>query len=512
MKRILFFLLAPFLLLSPSLFAQDGNNPVSYSNLALQFSTQNYKGDAATGLFPTVANVKGLGSFLDNPASMALVEKNYFNFSIGNNQFESENAYLSNSITTEDNSTNLGSMGVVYKFPTVQGSFVLGAGYNRIKNQNMLARVDARNNQSTITDAFREPTSDYQDIAFNTYAIDWGDTDSTYLESIFRIGLPNYPGIDQNAEISYETNMSEYSIFFGTEFKKNLYVGASAGIIGGTYSYRRNFLESDSQNDYNANFVPSDAPNQYTDIDNILTHDKIDADILGFSVRAGLIYQFSPRVNVGISYLVPSTIVVREDYYSSIKTELDDNSSPFISDFASDETYEYRIKKPGRLSAGFALQNMGNFSLAVSGELVNYANLRLDLVSGNDMGYDEKVAVRQNENDLDAFMKKNYRMAFNLKTSLGYQIDDIIHLNAGYAFFQGKSKVFEADRNVVSGGFSTNITNDLVFDLNGQYSFWDDRFDLYNYYDYSSNVARSETVNQNISNFKIIAGLRFMFN
>jgi hypothetical protein len=499
-------------LLSPSLFAQDGNNPVSYSNLALQFSTHNYKGDAATGLFPTVANVKGSGSFLNNPASMALVKRNYFNFSVGNTRFESENSYLSNTITTEDNSINLGNMGVVYKFPTVQGSFVVGAAYNQIKNRNMLARIDGRNNQSTITDAFREPSSDYQDIAFNTYAIDWGDTDSTYMESIFRIGFPTYPGIDQNAEISYETNMSEYSIFFGTEFQKNLFVGVSAGIIGGTYSYRRNFLESDGQNDYNGNFIPSDTPNQYTDIDNILTHDKINADILGFSLRAGLIYQFSPKVNVGISYVVPSTLVVQENYYSSIKTELDDGSTPFESDFASAETYEYRIKKPGTFNAGFALQDIGNFSLAVSGELINYANLRLDLVSGNDMEYDEEVAVRQNEDDLDTFMKRNYQMVFNLKTSLGYQIGDMVNLNAGYAFLQGKSKVFAADRNVISGGFSAKITNDLIFDLNGQYSFWNDRFGLYDYYDYSNNVARSETVDQNISNLKIIAGLRFMFN
>lgn len=509
MKRILFFLLVPFLLPSYSVFAQDGNNPVSYSNLALQFSAQNYNGDAATGLFPTAANVHGYGSFLDNPASMALVEKNYFNVSVANNRFESENSYLSNSLTTEGNATKLGNMGVVYKLPTLQGSFVLGAGYNRTNNQHMNARLDARNNQSAITDAFREPSSDYHDIAFNAFAIDWGDVDSTYMESIFRIGFPTYPGIDQNAEISYETNMGEYSFFFGTEFKKNLFVGVSAGITGGTYSYRRNFLESDSQNDYNSNFIPSDDPNQFTDVDNILTRDEIDANILGFSLRAGLIYQFSPKINVGISYLLPSTLVVQENYYSSIKTELDDGSTPFESDFASDEAYEYRIIKPGRLNAGFALHDIGGFSLAVSGELINYANLRLDLTSGNDMGYDDEVAVRKDQDDLDAFMKNNYQLALNLKTSLGYQIDEDIELNAGYAFFQGKSKVFEADRNVISSGFSTKFTHNLIFDLNGQYSFWNDRFGLY---DYTRNVARSEVVNQNISSLKIIAGLRFLFN
>ena len=39
-------------------FAQDGSNEVLYSNLALQFSSQNFNGDAGTGYFPSVAAPK----------------------------------------------------------------------------------------------------------------------------------------------------------------------------------------------------------------------------------------------------------------------------------------------------------------------------------------------------------------------------------------------------------------------------------------------------------------------
>lgn len=511
MKRILFFLLVPILFESNTM-AQDGNDPVSYSNLALQLSSQYYNGDAATGLFPSVANANGYGSYLDNPASVALIKENYFNFSLANNRYERENVYQNNLVLTEYNATKLGNMGVVYKLPTSQGSFVMGAGYNRINNQNMRTRLDARNNQSTITDAFREPTSDYYDIAFNTFAIDWGDTDSTYLESIFRIGLPNYPGIDQNADISLQTNMGEYSAFFGTEFRKGLFVGVSVGLTGGTYTYRRDFLEDDSQNDYNANIIPSDNPNEYTDIDKILTHDEIDADIVAFSLRTGLIYEVSPNLNIGLSYLIPSTMVIRESYYSSIRTELDDGSTPFESDFASNEDYEYRIKKPGQLNAGISLQNIGKFDLAFSGEMINYANLRLDLISGNNISYDDDVVLRRKQDDLDAFMENNYNLVINLKTSLGYQVADDFKVKLGYAYFPGKSQVFEADRNVLSGGISTKVAKNIILDLNGQYSFWDDRSVEYNYYDYSSNIARSEVVDQQVNTVKFMAGLKFYFD
>jgi long-subunit fatty acid transport protein len=248
-----------------------------------------------------------------------------------------------------------------------------------------------------------------------------------------------------------------------------------------------------------------------TDISSILTHDEIDAEILGFSMRGGIIYEVSPKLNVGVSYLIPSTLVIRESYYSSILTELDDGSTPFESDFASDQEYEYRIKKPGQLSAGFALKDVAGFSLSISGEYIDHSNLSLDLVTGNDLGFDAEVDLIDQQSDLDASMEENYNQVINLKSSLGYRINNQFNMKAGYAFLPAKSKVFEADRNIISGGFSANITENIVLDINGQYSFWEDRSELYNYYDYSDDVARSEVVDQQVSTFKILAGIKFLF-
>ena len=511
MKRILLFLLIPMLFLSFNVKAQDGSNQVSYSNLALQFSSFNFNGDAATGYLPSVASLNGYGSYAENPAGVALIEDSYMSFGLFNNQVEYESSYLGNSVLTEDNNTRLGNLGFVYTLPTEQGSFALGGGYNRLINSTGVYRIRGRNSESTITDDFREPSSDYYDIAFETYAIDWGDVDSTYLESIFRIGFENYPGITQDAEIKHSTNIGEYSIFFGTEFQKNLFFGVSAGLISGTYSYRRNFLELDDQNDYDANFIPSDTDGEFTDIDRILTHDEIDANIRGLSLRSGIIYEVSPNLNVGVSYLLPTTLVVREKYYSYIKTELDDGSTPFQADFASNGNYEYRIKKPGQLSAGISVHDLANFSFSVSGELINYSNLGLDLTTGNNLSYDDDVVIRTEQDLLTDFMADNYNKVINLKTSLGYSFDEYVDLKAGYAYLPSKSKVYEADRNVISAGVSARVFESIIFDLNGQYSFWDDRSELYSYYDYADDVARSEVTSQQVSTLKIMAGIRILF-
>lgn len=511
MKRILFFLLVPSLFISSKLNAQDGNTQVSYSNLALQFSSWDFNGDAGTGLFPSVASPNGYGSFADNPASIAFIENGYVSFSLFNNRSDYENSYLGNTIKAEDQSTKLGNLGFVYKMPTEQGSFVLGGGYNQISNEREVYRVGGRNSESTITDVFREPSSDYYDIAFDTYAIDWGDVDSTYLESIFRIGFQEYPGITQDAEITHTTNIGEYSFFFGTEFQKNLFVGISAGLTAGNYTYRRDFLELDDRNDYNFNFIPSDVSDEGTDIHSILTHDEIDAEILGFSLRSGLIYKVNPKLNIGVSYLFPSTLVVRESYYSSIRTELDDNSTPFEADFASGQDYEYRISRPGELKAGIALNNIGKFNFSVSGEMINYSNLELDLVSGNDLDFDQEVELRDEEESLESFMGSSYQRVINLKGGIGFDVNDDVTLKAGYGYLPGKSNIYEADRYIISGGFSARVAENIVLDVTGQYSFWSDRSTLYNYFDYSDNVPRSEIVDHEINTLKILAGIKFLF-
>ena len=511
MKRIILFLLVSLLFFPKAVYSQDGNSPVSYSNLALQFSEQNFNGDAATGYFPSVANVNGFGSFIANPATVALIDRNYFSFGLTNNNLEQENTYLGNTIITEDNFTNLGSIGFIYKVPTEQGSFVLGAGYNRIANHTGISRLSARNNQSTITDQFKDPSSDYNDIAFNTYAIDWGDVNETYLESIFRIGFPVYPGITQEAEISYETKMGEYSFFFGTEFQENLFVGISGGLTAGNYTYRRDFLEIDDQNDYNYNFIPSDTPGNSTDIDNILTHDEIDTEIYGFTLRTGLLYKVTPNFNIGLSYQIPSNMVITESYYSLIRTELDDGSTPFESDFASEVDYEYRIEKPGQLSAGLAFVDIAGFDISASAEMIDYSNLGVDLVKGNELAFNEEVAIREQETEIESFMQNNYKRVINYKAGLGFQATEQLKLKAGYAFNEGKSTVYEADKTILSAGLSAKISQNIILDLNGQYATWRDQSVAYSYFDTDANRDISETISKDISAIKILAGIRFLF-
>jgi opacity protein-like surface antigen len=108
-------------------------------------------------------------------------------------------------------------------------------------------------------------------------------------------------------------------------------------------------------------------------------------------------------------------------------------------------------------------------------------------------------------------MANNYKRVINYKAGIGYQFTDEFKLKAGYAFFEGKSKIFEADREIYSAGISANITENIILDLNGQYSMWQDRSVAYSYFDFDTNELRAEVIDQDVSSLRILAGIRFNF-
>ena len=144
-----------FLFSSATVFAQDGGNPLEYGSLAQQFTTSNINGDANAAILPSVAMENGFGTYLDNPAALAFIKDSYFTLGYFNNQAENQSAYLGQSNTLTGNNGRFSNVGIVYSVPTTQGSLVLGGGYSLNSAFYRQSYLSAFNNQSTITDVFK---------------------------------------------------------------------------------------------------------------------------------------------------------------------------------------------------------------------------------------------------------------------------------------------------------------------------------------------------------------------
>jgi hypothetical protein len=176
MKRLTLCLSGVFMLLiSQKTVAQEALNPLLYSYQAVQFSDINISHDPVTLVMPGTAFNSGFSSYLENPASAALFRDSFGSFGLAVRNVDESSTFLGNRVSFDDNQLALSNLGFVYSFPTTQGSLVMGAGYSQHTFFNRAMSLSGRNEQTSITDAFKIPGSPYGDIAFDTYAIDYGD-------------------------------------------------------------------------------------------------------------------------------------------------------------------------------------------------------------------------------------------------------------------------------------------------------------------------------------------------
>lgn len=511
MKNRLLSTLFGLMLLSTYTFGQDGANQINYSSLAQQFVQTNLNGDANATILPSVAIDNGFGSFLDNPASLALINDTYFNIGYLSNHAENTNSFKNISSTIDGQLGRFSNMGLIYSAPTNQGSLVIGGGYtvnNSINRKNLLA---VENSTSTITDVFKDINSSYNSIAFETFAIDYADIEQTQLESIFRIGFEpgTFPGIFQDVEITQRSNIGELSLFGATEFRKNLFVGISLALVSGTHNYTRDFLERDLNDVYDGDFLFADENGlNGTDVDAILLRDEIESEVLGTSLRAGVLYKITSFFNVGVSYALPNTYFITENYYSFIRTTFDDES---ISEDDFDGDFTYEVKRPSQLNLGAAIDNLAGFTLSGSVELIDYRNTEVTLTNDPDLTFEEISSLREEEDFITQSINADYNNVMNLKLGAKYQTNTGYELRAGFSSLPGRSNRFSADRSVYSAGLGVPLSREIYLDITTQYSKWDDRSIVYEYFDDAAGQVRSESIQESISQLNVLVGLKFRF-
>ncbi|MDZ7691232.1 MAG: outer membrane protein transport protein [Balneolaceae bacterium] len=459
--------------------------------------------DAKSMILPGVANNSGYGSFQENPAAMGLFDRSFGSFGLSMRNVSEETTLYGDSFTFDDSQTGIGDFGMVYSIPTVKGSFVIGGGYSQTTDFNRAMGINLQNNESSLADSYNrllESDPDLYDAAFNVYALDWADVDSTFTQSIFRIGYApqDWPGVQQNMELTERGRMGEYSGFFATEFQKNLFVGASIGVLVGEYHYERQFLESDPDNVYDGALIDSDSDGTGdTDIDRILSVDTIDAEFTGFAARAGLLYRLNQHVQIGGSYEIPTTLSFNEDYNTRLSSSFD-NGEGFEEELPGE--FSYKIKRPASLKVGLTFSDISGFTISGSVERIDYSSAELDL-EGEDLSY------QQAEND---FISEAFNEVYNLRAGIEYHMNNMFIPRIGYAWYPSPREEFDVSREFYNAGFSSQVSENFWFDLGVQYTTWRDQNQLYSY-----NVTgqlMDEVVQEDVGRLHIMAGIRIGFD
>lgn len=494
--------------------AQNVNDALLFSNQAVQFGDQREIINPVTGVMPGTALASGFGSFLDNPASIALFDESFGEFGITYKTINEDATYQGSIRSLNDTQTNISNVGFIYSFPTTQGSLVVGAGYNQHSSANRAMGFNARNENSTITDQFKTPGNSYGDIAFNTFAIDYGDEFEDWDESILRVGFDQFGdflGIRQQGEIIEKGYGGEYSAFMATEFQPNFMVGASIGILAGQYSYDRIFQEVDEFNDYNFLAIDSSGDGEPdTDIDRILLSDEVSSRYSGFRARVGALYKITPNFNVGASYTLPTRISVDENYSATIRSSFDNGNS---FDDALDGQFSYSVRHPSRTNFGVALEDLNGISISLSSEYVDYSNAEIDFEE--DDLYEDQLAENQ-------FIGDEFADVWNFKGGVSYEVNPYVNVRAGYGFLPSRFNNGIDDKSMYSAGAGFSLGQGTFIDIGALYMRWDEESAVYTYsqYDYSPlpdeapfiEGTRSEDAFRTADLFQLMGTVRFSIN
>lgn len=508
-------ILLPFLYLVYSLgYAQNSNDALLFSNQAVQFGDQREIINPVTGVMPGMAYAAGFGTFLDNPASVALFDKSFGEFGITYKTINEDATYLGQSRSLDDTQTNLSSAGFIYSFPTRQGSLVIGAGYNQHTAANRALGFNARNENSTITDQFKTPGNTYSDIAFSTFATDYGDEFEDWDESILRTGFDDFGdflGIRQQGEITQRGYGGEYSAFIATEFQPNLMIGASVGVLAGKFNYDRVFQEVDEFDDYDFQAIDSDDDGEPdTDIDTILLSDEINSRYSGLRARVGALYKLTRNIHVGGSYTLPTRLSVDENYDATIRSTFD-NGTNFEDSLEGQ--FSYNVRYPSRSGLGLSLSDLGGMSVSLSAEYVDYSSVEIEF---------EEDDLFEEELDENEFISDEFTSVWNLKAGIAYQVNPMVELRAGYGFLPTRFETGIDDRNIFSAGAGFALNRDTFFEIGALYTRWEEDSAVYNYteYDYSPlpeeppliRGTRTEDAFRTADLFQLMGTLRFSIN
>jgi long-subunit fatty acid transport protein len=449
--------------------------------------------DAVTTMYggATTALPTGLGAASDNPAVMGMIKNSSMNVGFNNRRIQEQAFFLSSDDYLSQGTTSLSDIGFIYNVPTLRGSMVFGATYNKSTDFLRGYQVYGYNNESTVTDGFTSASSQYYDLAFRKAYFDLSDGDY----SIFR--LAPYAGINQDVQQTEKGQIGELNFFGAVESAPNLYLGASVSVPFGFYRYQRFFLEEDTKGLYFGEFFV-EYPNgdtYYDDVRDIFLLDEINASITGVYGRIGMAYKVKPWFNVGLSYRTPTNLTIREDYLSSLEINFDNGD--FIGPEQLEGNVSYKVKNPGRINIGAAIDDFNGLTVSGSAEFVanSKAEISFKNATSSDIGF---------QRDENRKIRSEFQDVWNLKVGIGYRIG-AIEPAVGYSLYPAVSRDFGDNNSTYSAGLKIRGNEDFSLNLAASYSEYSDTQTMY------QGLTSPANVGLEIKKIQITAGLIFRF-
>ncbi len=411
----------------------------------------------------TMAVFTGYGNYLTNPAVLGKAANSELVLSYYYDQQKNTSTFFGSSLSDNQSSNNVNEFGMLYKVPTVQGSFVIGFGYHNVKDFNSINTFSGFNsgNNSLIQDLTSRNSDLTYDLRLSHSVF---DQDGNYLyDETFIDGM-----LQQSGKIRESGTLSNWALFTSVEVDKDLFLGGSLNLYGGNYSNDREYSEYDSKNNYGDNLqIDPDDP-LTIDFREFYMNDNIKWDLSAWNFTGGFFYNFKNFIRFAGTVETPVYYKIKEAYFVR-------GSSYFKNDYGYDvqpqqSNSEYEIKTPVKVGFGLSI-NTKILEVSAQAHISDYTQTEFT------KGFSNAVL-----SDLNKEIKDNFKAAPDFQAGAVIHLPEIdIDLRAGGMYFVSpyKNDTKENDRKYLTAGVGFFRHKSFSFDIAALYGFWKDYTDIY---------------------------------
>lgn len=357
-----------------------------------------------------------------NPAGLALMRRSEFFGEVSHLNYNN-NATFYQTVTDEsENYTRFRSLGFALTLPTRQGSFVLGFGYNRVKDFDQNLQFSGFNGQSN-------------QLSFEINGQEYlFDKDVLQTERVFDEG-----------------GLSQWTMGAGIAVSPRLMAGISGIYWDGKSEYRFSFFQEDVEDIYNQ--FPGD-------FDSYLLNRSLDSEYGGWGLKLGAMLELTRAIKIGAAYGIPVKFRVEETYTSSDALKFDNGDIDTFDEPVS--KFKYDVKTPFHLDGGISLST-ANITLSGSVRYRDWSQTEFDIPE-----------AQLDNPDFKEFLDENLRIKDEYTETLDYRAGGELYLGflrtmvrGGYTVFPSplKDAPSSMDKEFITGGLSFLIDRYVSLDV-----------------------------------------------
>lgn len=438
-----------------------------------------------------IAGVGDLGALFSNPAGLAYLNRSQFSGSLNAFNTVEDIRFVtpefSGAFDNDVRDMRIGNLAFAYRVPTTQGSLVVGAGLNQVRDFGRGFRFAGPNESSSVTDVFMPLSSDFEvredddgyyphffrdlsALAYQAGAIEFlfenVGTDSPLFDQAV------FPGsrIEQAGDVFEEGHMSELNFGGAFEASEGVMVGLSMNVLYGRYRFNSVLEEVDIAGE-NEDYVVLVGDQVLRGLDFLRYEQGVESEIGGISLRGGVSANVTPDVRVGFTLETPTYQRISEVYWQDLETVFLEGGSLGSS---RDGDYDYTLRTPWKIGAGLAYDTRA-FMVGLDAEVIDWSQMRF----GTDLAADEAYFDGLNRDIRDL-----YDPVVNVRAGGEYRLGALA-LRGGAGYYPdprsdaGDEGSVDRSRTYLSAGLGYTFNDQFVINAGWMGESFSDRYRPY---------------------------------